>query len=77
MPNRAIKILGTPVACVTYQSVLEIVQKLAREPRPTAVCPANTHILAEARQEPDFARVMEKFGRKVYLTQFPEWRFKK
>jgi N-acetylglucosaminyldiphosphoundecaprenol N-acetyl-beta-D-mannosaminyltransferase len=46
---------------VTYQSALEIVQELAREPRPTAVCPANTHILAEARQEPDFARVMAKF----------------
>ena len=61
MPNRTIKILGTPVACVTYQSALEIVQNLARESRPTAVCPANTHILAEARQEPDFARVMAKF----------------
>jgi N-acetylglucosaminyldiphosphoundecaprenol N-acetyl-beta-D-mannosaminyltransferase len=61
MEIRKINVLGVSVGCVTYQSALEIVQKLAREPRPTAVCPANTHILAEARQEPNFARVMAKF----------------
>lgn len=61
MQPPTIKILGTPVACVTYQSALEIVQKLARESRPAAVCPANTHILSEARHDPDFARVMKKF----------------
>jgi len=57
MQKRTIAILGTPVACVTYDSALEIVQELAREPRPTAVCPANTHILSEARHEPEFAQV--------------------
>ena len=61
MEIRKINVLGVSVGCVTYQSALEIVQELARESRPTAVCPANTHILAEARQEPDFARVMAKF----------------
>jgi len=61
MQNRTITILGTPVACVTYDSALQDVQQLAREPRPSAVCPANTHILAEARHEPEFARIMEKF----------------
>ena len=59
--NRTIKILGTSVACVTYESALERVQELAREPRATAVCPANTHILAEARHEREFARLMERF----------------
>jgi len=49
------------VACVTYQSALEIVKELARESRPTAVCPANTHILAEARQEPGFCASDGKF----------------
>lgn len=49
------------MACVNYDSALAIVQKLARESRPTAVCPANTHILAEARHEPEFGRVMAKF----------------
>ena len=58
---KQIKILGTPVACVTYQSAFEIIQTLAREPRPTAVCPANTHILSEARHDPNFARIMAKF----------------
>ena len=61
MEDRTIMILGTPVARVTYQSAFEIVQRLARESRPTAVCPANTHILSEARHDPSFARVMYKF----------------
>jgi len=49
------------VAGATYDSALERVKELAREPRPTAVCPANTHILAEARHNPDFAQVLGKF----------------
>ncbi|MGD0349309.1 MAG: WecB/TagA/CpsF family glycosyltransferase [Verrucomicrobiota bacterium] len=61
MPLDSIKILGTPVACATYDSALEGVKALARELRPTAVCPANTHILAEARRKPDFAQVLSRF----------------
>jgi N-acetylglucosaminyldiphosphoundecaprenol N-acetyl-beta-D-mannosaminyltransferase len=61
MPLDSIKILGTPVACATYDSALEQLKLLAREPRPTAVCPANTHILAEARHNPDFAQVLARF----------------
>jgi len=61
MQHRSIEILGTPVACVTYDSGVEIVKELAKQSRPTAVCPANTHILAEARHDPAFGRVMEKF----------------
>ena len=53
--------MGVPIACVTYDSALVVVQQLAREPRPTAVCPANTHIIAEARHDPEFARILEKF----------------
>jgi N-acetylglucosaminyldiphosphoundecaprenol N-acetyl-beta-D-mannosaminyltransferase len=45
----------------TYDSALERVKALAKQSRPTAVCPANTHILAEARHNPDFARVLTKF----------------
>ena len=61
MQKQTINILGTPVARVTYASAFEIAQDLARESRPTAICPANTHILAEARNDPEFARVMSKF----------------
>jgi N-acetylglucosaminyldiphosphoundecaprenol N-acetyl-beta-D-mannosaminyltransferase len=61
-PVNRIKILGVPVACATYDSALERVMALARESRPTAVCPANTHILAEARHDPDFAPVLAKFN---------------
>jgi len=60
-PFTAIKILGTAVACATYESALENIQSLARQPRPTAVCPANTHILAQARRDPDFSRVLSRF----------------
>ena len=49
------------MACATYDSALQRIQELAREPRPTAVCPANTHILAETRHNPDFAATLEKF----------------
>jgi N-acetylglucosaminyldiphosphoundecaprenol N-acetyl-beta-D-mannosaminyltransferase len=61
MSVKSIDVLGIRVACVTYDSALEDITKLAAEPRPTAVCPANTHILAEARRNPDHAAVMAKF----------------
>ena len=57
----SINVLGVSVACVTYDSALERIKELAGEARPTAVCPANTHILAEARRDPDFASTMAKF----------------
>ncbi len=57
MEIRKIKVLGTPVACVTYDSGLQIVEQLAGEQRPSAVCPANTHILAAARYDRAFAWV--------------------
>lgn len=59
IPTR--NILGVPVACATYDTALRRIQELAREPRPTAVCPANTHILSESRHNPDFARVLARF----------------
>lgn len=55
------EVFGVPVACATYDSALQRIQALAREPRPAAVCPANTHILAEVRRRPDFGRVLAKF----------------
>ena len=55
------KVLGIPVAPATYDSALERIKQLALEPRPTAVCPANTHILAEARHNSEFARILNKF----------------
>jgi N-acetylglucosaminyldiphosphoundecaprenol N-acetyl-beta-D-mannosaminyltransferase len=60
-PLRSIQILGTPVACATYDSALERVQALARAPRPSAVCPSNTHILGEARHSAAFAQVLSQF----------------
>ena len=61
MEIEKVNVLGIPVARVTYESAFEIVQQLAREERPCAVCPVNTHILAEARHNRNFAKVMSKF----------------
>jgi len=61
MSGKSIDVLGVSVGCVTYDSALEQIKCLAAEERPSAVCPANTHILADARSDPDFARVMRKF----------------
>jgi N-acetylglucosaminyldiphosphoundecaprenol N-acetyl-beta-D-mannosaminyltransferase len=58
---KTINILGTPVACCTYDSALERIKMLAREPRPAAVCPANTHIIGEARHNGEFARILARF----------------
>src|SRR4030088_2038940 len=46
---KTIEVLGTPITCCTYGSALELITMLARELRAPAVCPANTHILGEAR----------------------------
>lgn len=61
MPFPVMRVLGTRVACANYDTALESLKLLAREPRPTAVCPANTHILAEGRRDPEFAGVLKKF----------------
>lgn len=59
--NRSLKVLGTRVACATYDSALERAKALAKEGRPTAVCPANTHIVAEASHNPTFRETIRKF----------------
>jgi N-acetylglucosaminyldiphosphoundecaprenol N-acetyl-beta-D-mannosaminyltransferase len=58
---KSIEIFGVPVACATYDSALERIKDLAQRSRPTAVCPANTHILAAVRHDAEFARVLAKF----------------
>ena len=58
---KSIDIFGVPVACASYDSALERIKDLAESSRPTAVCPANTHILAAARHDPEFAQVLSRF----------------
>jgi N-acetylglucosaminyldiphosphoundecaprenol N-acetyl-beta-D-mannosaminyltransferase len=53
--------LGVPVACATYDSALKAVKQLAGLARPSAICPANTHILGESRHNPVFGQVLAKF----------------
>jgi N-acetylglucosaminyldiphosphoundecaprenol N-acetyl-beta-D-mannosaminyltransferase len=57
----AMNVLGIPVACATYDSALESAKTLAREGRPTAICPANTHIIAEAKHNRAFGETIGKF----------------
>jgi N-acetylglucosaminyldiphosphoundecaprenol N-acetyl-beta-D-mannosaminyltransferase len=58
---RTLKVLGIQVACADYDSALRCVQGLARQARPTAVCPCNTHILAEAKHRQGFAELLARF----------------
>lgn len=55
-------VLGTQVHCATYDSGLEEVKRLAREPRPAAVSAANTHIVSLARADETFGQVMAQFN---------------
>jgi N-acetylglucosaminyldiphosphoundecaprenol N-acetyl-beta-D-mannosaminyltransferase len=61
MSVKTIDLMGVRVACVTYDSALEEAKKLTQAPRPSAVCPANTHIVAEARHDLEFGEVMKQF----------------
>ena len=61
MALKTIDVLGVPVACATYETALETIKELASENRPSAVCPSNTHILAAARHDSDFAETLKKF----------------
>lgn len=56
-----VEVMGVSVACASYDSALAAIEALARLPRPAAVCPANTHILGEARADPAFAEVLRRF----------------
>jgi len=56
-----IPVLGTPVAVVDYDAAVNAAMDLARQPRPGAVAASNTHIVALARQKPDFGDVMRQF----------------
>ncbi|CAN5659229.1 hypothetical protein BH09VER1_BH09VER1_00320 [soil metagenome] len=60
-PPRKAKILGTSVNCVDYDAALKDTIALARSGQPAAVSACNTHLIALARTEPSFHRVMEKF----------------
>ena len=61
VPPRKIEILGTPVSVIDYDSAIEESKRLARSGRPAAVSASNTHIIALARQKPDFGSVMSQF----------------
>ncbi|MEM1158916.1 MAG: WecB/TagA/CpsF family glycosyltransferase [Verrucomicrobiota bacterium] len=63
MPERLkhIEILGTPVACATYASAMEAVQRMASTFRVAAVCASNTHIISHARYDRAFGAIMQSF----------------
>lgn len=61
-PIRALKVLGVPISCVTYETACEEVQRLARRDVPSAVAASNTHIVSLARHQPSFAAVLRRFA---------------
>jgi len=60
MPLRSFPILGTPVHCVTYESGLEEVKRLAALDAPSAVAASNTHVISLARNDRTFGDVMRR-----------------
>ncbi|MDD5261601.1 MAG: WecB/TagA/CpsF family glycosyltransferase [Methylacidiphilales bacterium] len=56
-----IEILGTPVACATYDTAVETIRTLAQKEAASAVCACNTHIVSMARHDRKFGRVMRSF----------------
>jgi N-acetylglucosaminyldiphosphoundecaprenol N-acetyl-beta-D-mannosaminyltransferase len=54
-------VLSQRVNVVDYDSALAGCISLLREDRPASVTAANTHLIALARQEPDFGRIMHAF----------------
>ena len=54
-------VLGLGLLGVDYSGAVERLQVLARKDKPGAVAACNTHIIALARQRPDFRAALEKF----------------
>ena len=62
MHLRSFPVLGTPVHCVTYESGLGEVKRLAALDEPSAVAASNTHIISLARADRSFGAVMRRFA---------------
>jgi len=58
---KKINVLQVPLACVTYASAVDHLQELARLDHSSAVCAANTHILALGKHDPDFGKIIRGF----------------
>ncbi len=58
---KTIPVLGVPVACVDYQTGLKEALRLAKLERPVAVSACNTHLIAAARKERTFHKIMQSF----------------
>src|SRR4051812_24687690 len=54
-------VLGTRIALTDYDGALKRVIALAELPRVSLVAAANTHLVAEARDNPEFAAVLDRF----------------
>jgi N-acetylglucosaminyldiphosphoundecaprenol N-acetyl-beta-D-mannosaminyltransferase len=61
MSHLTTEILGVPVAQATYESANAEIERLASEPRPSAVSACNTHLVSTARRNPFFRRILSKF----------------
>lgn len=66
-------ILGVPLAKTDYAGALRAVNLLADAGRPTAVSACNTHLVALARQDPTFARVLRSFDLIVPDSTVLKW----
>ena len=59
--KRQFTVLGMPLASMNYGQGIEGLVLLTKSGRPGAVAACNTHIIALARQKPDFRAALQKF----------------
>ena len=58
---REIHVLGTPVHACTYATALDAAKTLARSGKPAKLSACNTHLVALARHDESFGRIMQDF----------------
>ena len=56
-----VDVLGTPLACTTYDAAVETLKHLAQKQATGKVCACNTHIVSMARHDREFGRIMGTF----------------
>ena len=52
------EIVGTPVCCLSFNAQIETIVNWAKDRQSKIVCVANVHMLIEARQNSNFAKVL-------------------
>jgi N-acetylglucosaminyldiphosphoundecaprenol N-acetyl-beta-D-mannosaminyltransferase len=61
MQSERVRVLGLALQATDYGSGMKLLEELARRGKPAMVAACNTHLVALARQQPEFGKVLEGF----------------